>query len=73
MIDWSIVGAYLADKIPWFLSLIIAIAIYELSKKGVKVAIHKATQHKAKAGFYIAAAASICLAVYFGLKLWGLI
>jgi len=71
MIDWSVVGAYLADKVPWFLSIVIAIVIYEMAKKAAKVAVRKAVEHKAKTGFYIAAAASICLAVYFGLKLAG--
>ena len=68
MIDWSIVTSYLVDKIPWFLSVVIAIVIYEVAKKGAKVAVQKAVEHKAKTGFYIAAVASMGLAVYFVLR-----
>ena len=71
MIDWTVVTTYLVDKIPWFLSVVIAIVMYEMAKKGAKVAVQKAVEHKAKTGFYIAAVAGICLAVYFGLKLFG--
>jgi len=70
-IDWSMITQFLMDKLPWFLSMIIAIVIYEALKKGTKVAIGKVMDHKLKAGAYIAAAASICLAIYFMAKWMG--
>ena len=70
-IDWNMIQQFLIDKLPWFLSMIIAIVIYEALKKGTKALVSKAMEHKLKAGFYIAAAASFCLAVYFLLKWLG--
>jgi len=64
-IDWAMIQQILIDKLPWLLSMVIAIVIYEALKKGTKVLVQKAVEHKAKAGFYIAAAASIGLAIYF--------
>jgi len=70
-IDWSVIYNFLIDKLPWFLSMVIAIAVYELLKKGTKAAIGKIVEHKAKAGVYIAAAASVTLAVYFTARWMG--
>jgi hypothetical protein len=70
-IDWSMIQQFLIDKLPWFLSMIIAIVIYEGAKKGARVLIKKTMEHKLKAGFYIAAAASLGLTVYFLLRWLG--
>jgi len=64
-IDWNMIQQFLIDKLPWFLSMIIAIVVYEALKKGTKVAISKVMEHKTKAGLYIAIAASAGLAIYF--------
>ena len=64
-IDWNVIYNFLIDKLPWFLSMVIAIAVYELLKKGTKAAIGKVMEHKAKAGIYIGVAASAGLAIYF--------
>ena len=64
-IDWNVVQQILIDKLPWLLSMVIAIAIYEALKKGARVVINKAMEHKLKAGVYVGVAASIALAIYF--------
>jgi len=64
-IDWNVVQQFLIDKIPWFLSMIVAIVIYEALKKGARVVINKTMEHKLKAGVYVGVAASIALAIYF--------
>ena len=64
-IDWNMIQQFLINKLPWILSMIIAIVIYEMLKKGARVAIGKVVEHRAKAGVYIGAAASIALAAYF--------
>jgi len=64
-IDWSMTQQFLIDKLPWFLSMVVAIVIYEALKKGTKAAIGKVMEHKTKAGLYIGVAASIGLAIYF--------
>lgn len=71
-IDWNVVQQILIDKLPWLLSMVIAIVIYETLKKGAKVLVHKVIEHKTKAGLYIAAASSVALAVYFIAKWMGL-
>ena len=64
-IDWSMTQQFLIDKLPWFLSMVVAIVIYEALKKGTKVLVQKAVEHKTKAGIYIGVAASAGLAAYF--------
>ena len=72
-IDWNVVQQILIDKLPWLLSMIIAIVIYEVLKKGTRVLVHKVIEHKTKAGLYIAGAASVALAIYFIARWRGLI
>ncbi len=38
---WSQTLSILADKLPWFLALLIALGIYELMKKGARAAAAK--------------------------------
>jgi len=64
-IDWSMIQQFLIDKLPWFLSMVIAIVIYEALKKGTKTLVHKVMEHKTKAGLYIGVVASAGLAIYF--------
>ena len=64
-IDWSMIQQILIDKLPWLLSMVIAIVIYEALKKGTKTLVHKVMERKTKAGLYIGVAASIGLAIYF--------
>jgi len=64
-IDWNMVQQILIDKLPWLLSMVIAIVIYEALKKGTKALVHKVMEHKTKAGLYIGVAASAGLAMYF--------
>ena len=64
-IDWNMVQQILIDKLPWLLSMIIAIVIYEGLKKGTKVLVHKVMEHKTKTGIYIGVAASVALVAYF--------
>ena len=64
-IDWNMVQQILIDKLPWLLSMVIAIVIYEALKKGTKTLVQKAVEHKTKAGLYIGVVASAGLAIYF--------
>jgi len=64
-IDWNMVQQILINKLPWLLSMVIAIVIYEALKKGTKVLVHEVMEHKTKAGLYIGVAASAGLAIYF--------
>ena len=64
-IDWSMIQQILIDKLPWLLSMVIAIVIYEVLKKGTKTLVQKAVEHKTKAGIYIGVTASVALVAYF--------
>jgi len=70
-VDWALVQQMLIDKLPWLLSMVIAIVIYEALKKGTKVLVHKVMEHKTKAGLYIGVAASAGLTIYFIAKWMG--